>query len=151
MTDNYEELYPEETVNILPENIELRELYKIEALGDMAKTLREIRDRQGEIKEVEKALNTRKEIIEKRIIEKLEEENVNSMSTEYGTLTKVTKLYPSVADYESLRDWVLETGRLDILQKRVTTTVFAEIFEETGEYPDGIDAFDKVSINFRKK
>jgi hypothetical protein len=129
---------------------ELKDLYDMDNIGDLSKALYDIRAKEDEINALKSDIYQRREVAEKLIIEKLEEQNIDSIKTDVGTISKKVKLYPRVTDMDALRDWVVQTGRLDILTKHVSRGVFAEIFEDTGAYPDGMDAYDKATITFRR-
>lgn len=129
---------------------EVNELYKMDTLGDLSKALYKIRNERDRVRAIEKDLNQKKEITERLLLDKLDEAGINSVKTDYGTVTKKVSLYPRVADLQALGEWIQKTGRIDIMQKRVSKGVFTEVFESTGEYPSGVDAYDKETISFRK-
>lgn len=126
------------------------ELYKMKNIGDLSKALYNIRAEEDRINALKSDVYQRREVAEKLIIDKLEEQNLDSIKTEVGTISKKVKLYPRVTDMDALKEWVVQTGRLDILTKHVSKGVFSEILESTGAFPDGMDAYDKATITFRR-
>ena len=55
-----------------------------------------------------------------------------------------------IEDYDAFRKWILETGRLDLLHRRVTEKAADEILEATGELVPGLSVANKVGIRIRK-
>ena len=63
---------------------------------------------------------------------------VNNMSTEFGTAFRRTSERFPVENWEDLSKYVLETGNVHVLQKRVAPNAVREIREQDGSLPPGV-------------
>jgi len=64
--------------------------------------------------------------------------------------TKSTKRY-SFGDWPAFAAWVKDTGNVDLLQHRVSSTNMDEFVKESeGEFPPGITHDAVVNVNIRK-
>jgi len=61
----------------------------------------------------------------------------------------VTKEKPSLKDWDAFTGFVVETGRFDLLQKRLSDKVVADLWEE-GEQVPGVEKFKAVDVSITK-
>lgn len=123
---------------------ELKASQKVNAWYD----LRELRKR---VSGVEKAIKAEMDKLDEAVQEEMEELGVEQLATGVCAVTKQVELYPNVSDINALVGWAYENGQAGILQRRVTKGVFDEVFQETGEYPPGINAYNKTKLLVRKR
>lgn len=119
-------------------------------IGSLIDKLYELRIRKEELNSSLSELNKEIDSLEYDIIRKMEEAGVDKTSTGSATVTRKVELYPQVEDISALVEWAAANGRPEILQKRVSKSVFDEIFKEEGLYPDGVKTYNKESLLFRK-
>lgn len=74
---------------------------------------------------------------------------VDSFATAAGTAFRKIKKFYRVGDWESLKNYVLETGFMHLLHKRVSSVAAAEIQKETGSLPPGVDYSEEVEFIVR--
>ena len=116
---------------------------KIEELYDLRVRKEEL---TSQLSEVNKSIDS----LEYGLIELLEEAGLDKARSNHGTATLKVELYPQIKDHETFVKWCVDNGKTDMLQKRVSTTSFKEYFNQNNMYPDGVDAYNKKSISFRK-
>ena len=112
--------------------------------------LRELKIAKSELKAKENETNAEIDKIEYELINDMEEVGVDQVRSSAGTASLKAEMYPSVESIGDLVNWAYETGTPEILQRRISKSVFDEYFEKNGLYPDGVSVYLKKSINFRK-
>jgi hypothetical protein len=68
-----------------------------------------------------------------------------------GTAYKKTDTSVTVADARAFREYVLETGRFDLIDWRVSKTPVMEQVSTEGTLPPGINFTQRVSVGIRRK
>lgn len=119
-------------------------------LGSLINTLYDLRMRKEEFTKQLSELNQEIEALEFSIIKQMEDSGLDNVKATKGTAFRKVDLYPQVEDMAALVNWAAENGKPEILQRRVSSGVFKEIFDQTGEYPDGVKTYQKSVLNFRK-
>lgn len=101
---------------------------------------------------VAKALKEDMDALEYRILMAMEEAGVERTGTTRATVTRKVDLHGKVTDMDAFMSWCVETGRTDMVQKRISDPAFREVYEQSGEYPPGTDGYmeAKVTITRRK-
>ena len=120
-------------------------------LGDIIDKIFELRQKKDDINAELKELNAEINDLEYQAICAMDDAGLDKTSTGSGSVSMKIEQYPNVTDLNSLVNWAFENGKPEILQRRVSKGVFKEYFEETGEYPDGIDTFEKKTLNYRRR
>ena len=119
-------------------------------IGEAVKRYVSLRDRlrawQHKKKEEEAIKKIELEGIEMWLINRADEDGVESFKTRFGTAYKTYSEHYNVADWTTFVDYVKETGNFQLFQKRVTSTAAKEIHEETGELPPGLNFFKEVKM-----
>jgi hypothetical protein len=119
--------------------------------GELIQEYSDLKKAKEALEEQVKDINNQMTAIEFKLIPAMEEQDIDKLSTNVGTVTLKVEMYPQVDDMTALIKWAYENDRPDILQKRVGSKAFKEYFEEENEYPDGISTYEKKGISFRKK
>lgn len=128
-----EELLPEEP---LPVNLELA-----------VKELRKIVDEIERLDAKKTELETAKESYRTMIRDQMLVQGVTKFSTEDGSIFGKNKKYHQIKDFSALQAFVLETGHLEIFQRRINNAAV----EELGQEVPGVEAYEKFEITFRRK
>lgn len=68
-----------------------------------------------------------------------------------GTAYRELERKFTAADWPSYWQFIAETGRFDMIQKRVGEGAVDEYFKETGELPPGINLFQEYVVKVRRK
>jgi hypothetical protein len=74
----------------------------------------------------------------------------DSLKTESGTAYISTRDRASCADWGTFWKYLAENGRLDMLEKRVSTGPVVEFLNETGELPPGVSINREQTIVVRR-
>lgn len=124
----------------------------------MAKTIEELLDvmynTRESIRQVEKTKSDLQAIYDEaeyELVQVMQDAGVRSAGIDSCTATLKQEKYPQVVDMGRFVAWCADNNYSNMLQKRVSSAVFKEFFEQSGEYPDGIDTYDKMSVLVRKR
>lgn len=113
--------------------------------------LRKLKDEKDSLNEQLKALNAEIEVQERSLIEKLEIDGLDTVSIRgLGTAFVTTKDYPQVDDMEAFVKWCYENNRVDMIQKRISSTAYNQYVQEENIMPEGTKVFQKSTLNFRR-
>lgn len=97
---------------------------------------------EAEKKEIEQKM----ERVEAKLLIHLNTNGLESMRTEHGTVYKSIKTKPSIRDFNALKKWILKTGNVEILQKRISTTSL----RDGEEVPDGVEVLREAEVGVRR-
>lgn len=126
--------------------MEMQSKYKTEI-----EYLRNLKDQKDKKQEELKALNSEIEIQERNLIEKLELDGLDTVSIRgVGTAFVTVKDYPQVTDMESFVKWCYENNRIDMIQKRISSTAYNQYVKDENIMPDGTSVYQKSTLNFRR-
>ena len=89
--------------------------------------------------------------LEYEIIQEMGDLGLSNAGVEACTVSIKYEKYPKVDDMEAFVNWCSDNGRSDMIQKRVSKTAFDEYFSQSNEYPDGVETYDKVTLNMRRR
>lgn len=113
--------------------------------------LRKLKDTKDKKNEELKAINTEIEMLERSIIERMELDGVDKVSIRgIGTASVSIKNYPQVEDMDTFVKWCYENNRVDMLQKRISSTAYNQFVEEENKMPDGTTVYQKSTLGFRR-
>lgn len=113
--------------------------------------LRKLKDMKDKKNEELKALNAEIEQTERRLIEQMELDGLDTLSIrDVGTAFITVKDYPQVTDMEQFVKWCYENNRTDMIQKRVSSTAYTQYVQAENIMPDGTDVYQKATLNFRR-
>lgn len=71
---------------------------------------------------------------------------VRGIATAY---TQVKQKF-SAADWNLVHNYMVEFGRMDLLEKRLSSSALKSIIEETGDLPPGVNMFQELEVVVRK-
>lgn len=114
-------------------------------------TLRDaLRDFQKEVKEKEERFKMELDRIEMWLRDLADKLGVESIRSESGTAYKVLKESYKIADFELFTAYILETGNLQLLEKRVAKNAAREVHRELGDVPPGLDYLTEIAVNVKR-
>lgn len=120
----------------------------IEQLGD---ALFEGRERIRQLEALKTEEQKRFDEIEYLMITKMEEAGLTSAGISRCTFSLKVEPYPQVKDMALFVKWAADNDKPEMIQKRVSSAVFREYFEQTNELPDGVDTYEKKTLGMRKR
>lgn len=117
-------------------------------LNDLLAEYGTLRDAITELKAQEKEYNAQKRELEAQIAIRMQDEGLEKISNGGRTLSLKKEIVPTVNSWDDLQDYVAETGRFELLQKRMSATAYREAIG-LGEDIPGVDSTELTKINFR--
>ena len=121
-----------------------------ESLGKLVEQMFELRKEKEAIKQREREINKLLDELSMKAIQMMETQGIDSLRVPSGTVTRSVALYPSVADKQAFINFCVANDRPDLMVVSANRGTFKEYFEQYNEYPDGLDAYEKATLNFRR-
>jgi hypothetical protein len=112
--------------------------------------LRKIKDKKEALKEQLTELGKEEESFEKIIIEQMQVLGTDSMRFEDATVSIKPEVFYSISDWSRMAKFVLDLGRVDLFQRRVSKEAVLDIKEKTGQVPPGVTEGERMRLNFRR-
>ena len=115
----------------------------------------ELRDARSRLKkeftEQDDKLKAAQEVIQTYLMSLMGELGVNSLNADAGTAYRSTSTKASIADRHMVRNTVLATGNLDLLEMRASSAAVKQYMEEhDGAVPPGFSVFTEETVNIRR-
>jgi hypothetical protein len=121
------------------------------SLGTKIDKIFQLRFEKANLENQVKEINAQIDQLSWEAIGEMEKLGVDKVASNLGTATRKVDLYPRVEDKDSFVNWCTEHGRFDMATMSVNRAVFKQHFDESNDYPEGVDAYEKATLNFRKK
>jgi hypothetical protein len=121
-------------------------------VGEQIDILLDIRtQRLAKAKEVEELKKNETKLTE-QIMSSLQELGMTSGKGQLATFSYKPHTVPKLVDFNAIKAYIMETGNLQLFEKRISAPAFRELFELEGGVP-GIETytFDKPSLTRSKK
>lgn len=115
----------------------------IEIREERAKLKKEFESRDRQLREMY-------ERGENWLLKHMQDTGHKSFKVDGATVFTKTNHRYSFGDWVGFSDWVKQTGEVDLLQKRVSSTAMDTYLKDNGELPPGIKQDPVVSVNIRK-
>ena len=113
-----------------------------------------IRDERSRLKkdfeEKDRKLRDMYERGENWLLKHMQDTGHKSFKVDGATVFTKTNNRYSFGDWAGFAEWVKQTGEIDLLQHRVSSTNMETYVKESGELPPGIKKDPVVSVNIRK-
>jgi len=123
-------------------------------VGDVIRTYMKLRDQkaaiEGEVKERVSDIKAKMEKLEAFLKAQMDAQGLTSFKSDHGTAFLTTTDYASVADWDSVLDFIRTNEAYDMLEKRVSKMAVRGYIEQTKAVPPGINYGTKLEINVRK-
>jgi len=106
-------------------------------------------DLEGQLKEINERLTS----IEDNLVDLMESSDLTALKTAAGHhLSLRGSCYPTVADKPAFMNWIEDNGFHDALTMHHSTlkAMCKELLEEARPLPDGVEAYMKSRITFRR-
>lgn len=88
--------------------------------------------------------------IEGALLVQFKEHGMESVRTKAGTAYKSTRTSATVADWDSVLDYIQQNELWNMLDKRVNKTAVEQFKEENGDLPPGVNWREEVVVNIRR-
>ena len=124
----------------------MSELTMDDLLNDLYDSKQSLRELQAEEKTLKQSINE----LENRIISNLENQGVDRIGNNVCTVSIKKEIVPTVDDWDSVHQHIIDTGQFELLQKRMSATAYREL-QQMGQDVPGVAATELTRINFRSK
>ena len=117
-------------------------------VGDVIRTYMKLRDQkaaiEGEVKERVSDIKAKMEKLEAFLKAQMDAQGLTSFKSDHGTAFLTTTDYASVADWDSVLDFIRTNEAYDMLEKRVSKMAVRGYIEQTKAVPPGINYGTKL-------
>ena len=116
---------------------------KMNMLADTRAKLKVLLEKEKELKNVQNAL-------EAEIAADMESQGLTQTGNEVCTISLKTETVPTVEDWDVLHQHISDTGRFELLQKRMSATAYRELIAMEPSVP-GVRSTELTKVNYRSK
>ncbi len=116
---------------------------KMNMLADTRAKLKVLLDQEKELKQVQNAL-------EAEIAADMERQGLTQTGNDACTISLKTEVVPTVEDWDVLHQHISDTGRFELLQKRMSATAYRELIAMEPSVP-GVRSTELTKVNYRSK
>ena len=116
---------------------------KMNMLANTRAKLKILLDQEKELKNVQNAL-------EAEIAADMERQGLTQTGNDVCTISLKTETVPTVEDWDVLHQHISDTGRFELLQKRMSATAYRELIAMEPSVP-GVRSTELTKVNYRSK
>tara|TARA_B100001029_G_scaffold171436_1_gene168258 strand:+ start:418 stop:801 length:384 start_codon:yes stop_codon:yes gene_type:complete len=116
---------------------------KMNMLTNTRAKLKTLLNQEKELKQVQNAL-------EAEIAADMESQGLTQTGNDVCTISLKTETVPTVEDWDVLHQHITDTGRFELLQKRMSATAYRELIAMEPSVP-GVRSTELTKVNFRSK
>lgn len=84
------------------------------------------------------------------LMQQMQIANATQMGSMHGIAYQQTVMKGNCSDWPSFQSFIQETGRFDMMEKRVSVKTIQSYYEETGQLPPGINVNPELRVVVRK-
>ncbi len=118
----------------------------------LAKIYTKIRAKRLELEKEVSALQEQQDMVAEEIVKLCKEQGVQTMRTEYGTISLRTSKRYWTSDWQSMYDFIKEHDAFSLLHQRINTTNMNQFLEENPDlHPPGLNADATQTVAIVKK
>ena len=116
---------------------------KMNMLADTRAKLKVLLEQEKELKQVQNAL-------EAEIAADMERQGLTQTGNDVCTISLKTETVPTVEDWDVLHQHISDTGRFELLLKRMSATAYRELIAMEPSVP-GVRSTELTKVNYRSK
>ena len=116
---------------------------KMNMLADTRAKLKVLLEQEKELKQVQNAL-------EAEIAADMERQGLTQTGNDVCTISLKTETVPTVEDWDVLHQHISDTGRFELLQKRMSATAYRELIAMEPSVA-GVRSTELTKVNYRSK
>ena len=124
----------------------MSELIMDDLLTDLTNSKSSLKDLQSQEKTIKQKINE----LENRIIANLKAQGVDSIGNDMCAVSIKQEIVPTVEDWDSVHQHIIDTRQFELLQKRMSATAYREL-QQMGQEVPGVVPTELTRINFRSK
>ena len=118
--------------------------------GGLVDRLYSLQNRQRVCNRVVDRLKKQEQDVKDRLLELLQTYSVTGVSSSHGTASLKKEIIPTVNDWETFYQYIIDNDAFDLLQRRPNSLAFRCRWE-SGEDVPGVSKYEKSSVLFRRK
>ena len=119
-------------------------------LDDKMNMLADTRAKLKVLLEQEKELKQEQNALEAEIAADMERQGLTQTGNDVCTISLKTETVPTVEDWDVLHQHISDTGRFELLQKRMSATAYRELIAMEPSVP-GVRSTELTKVNYRSK
>ena len=116
---------------------------KMNRLADTRLQLKALLEQEKKLKQIQNALET-------EIAADMERQGLTQTGNDVCTISLKTETVPTVEDWDVLHQHISDTGRFELLQKRMSATAYRELIAMEPSVP-GVRSTELTKVNYRSK
>lgn len=124
------------------------------APADIIQAMLDLRDQRSALKkdfeEKDRVLRKKYERGENWLLRHMQETGHDKFSAGGATVYTSMNTRTSIPDWTAFCDYVRQTGQVDLLQKRLSSTNLKELMKENPTPPPGVAVEEVVTVNIRR-
>ena len=125
-------------------------LNNIPNLDDKMNMLNDTRQQLKTLQAQEKTLKDTQNYLEAEIAADMAKQGITQTGNDVCTISLKTETVPTVEDWDLLHQHIIDTGRFELLQKRMSATAYRELIAMEPSVP-GVRSTELTKVNFRSK
>ena len=125
-------------------------LNNIPNLDDKMNMLNDTRQQLKTLQAQEKTLKNTQNYLEAEIAADMAKQGLTQTGNDVCTISLKTETVPTVDDWDVLHQHISDTGRFELLQKRMSATAYRELIAMEPSVP-GVRSTELTKVNFRSK
>ena len=119
-------------------------------LDDKMNMLNDTRQELKKLQAQEKTLKDTQNYLEAEIAADMAKQGLTQTGNDVCTISLKTETVPTVEDWDVLHQHISDTGRFELLQKRMSATAYRELIAMEPSVP-GVRSTELTKVNFRSK
>ena len=119
-------------------------------LDDKMNMLNDTRQELKKLQAQEKTLKDTQNYLEAEIAADMAKQGLTQTGNDVCTISLKTETVPTVEDWDVLHQHISDTGRFELLQKRMSATAYRELLAMAQTVP-GVRSTELTRVNFRSK
>ena len=125
-------------------------LNNIPNLDDKMNMLNDTRQQLKTLQAQEKTFKDTQNYLEAEIAADMAKQGLTQTGNDVCTISLKTETVPTVEDWDVLHQHISDTGRFELLQKRMSATAYRELIAMEPSVP-GVRSTELTKVNFRSK
>ena len=125
-------------------------LNNIPNLDDKMNMLNDTRQQLKTLQAQEKTLKDTQNYLEAEIAADMAKQGLTQTGNDVCTISLKTETVPTGEDWDLLHQHIIDTGRFELLQKRMSATAYRELIAMEPSVP-GVRSTELTKVNFRSK
>lgn len=119
-------------------------------IDDLLTELHSTRTELKRLQEIESKLKKTKNELETQIAINLKDQGIDQVGNDMCTVSIKKEIVPTVENWDSVHQHIIDTGQFELLQKRMSATAYREL-QQMGQGVPGVTATELTRVNFRSK